>query len=298
MSQSFKGVYTALVTPFLDNLQIDWESFDKLLADQKSAGIHGVIICGTTGEAPTLSVQEKLSLIRRARAQLPADMRVIAGTGSNNTAQSIELSRLAADGGADALLVVTPPYNKPTIKGLLKHFAAISASVSIPLVLYHVPARTGQRLDAEQISSLCEIERVDAIKEASADLSLFSQIRLATKKCLLSGDDFTFLASLAVGGEGVISVVTNVFPKAFVVMYEAFQAGDHQRASAIHLALLPFVEALFCEANPGPAKAALSLRGLCQNYLRLPLTEVESENWQRIEKIFQQTSRSLEALGL
>lgn len=298
MNQTLKGVYTALVTPFLDNLQIDWENFDKLLCDQRDAGIHGVIICGTTGESPTLNVQEKLSLIRRARAQLPASMLVVAGTGSNNTAQSVELSKLAADGGADALLIVTPPYNKPTLKGLQKHFQAISEAVSIPQVLYHVPSRTGQSLDADQIASLCQIPHVDAVKEASANLTLFSQTRCKTTKSLLSGDDFTFLASLAVGGEGVISVVTNVFPKAFVTMYESFLAGDHRRATEIHLSLLPFIEVMFCEANPGPVKAALSMRGLCQNHLRLPLTEVEPENWQRIERCFQQTRAKLETLGL
>jgi 4-hydroxy-tetrahydrodipicolinate synthase len=291
------GVMTALITPFQENGQIDWDSFDQLIQQQEAAGVDGIVISGTTGEAPTLEVQEKLALIRRARANVKSSIKIIAGTGNNNTQQSVELSKLAVDAGADALLIVTPPYNKPSLAGLSNHFAMIGKATDCPLILYHVPGRTGQKLSADAMSRLCQIPQIKAIKEASADLVLFSQTKIQSQSIMLSGDDPTYLASLAVGGHGIISVTTNIFPKAFVAMTQAFAKGEHETACQIHEALMPMIEVLFCEANPGPVKAALAMAGLCRNHLRPPLAPVEPENADRIQTVFEQTRKQLSAMG-
>lgn len=298
-NERLTGVMTALVTPFRQDGQIDWNAFDRLLEQQEKAEVDGIIISGTTGESPTLSVQEKLSLIRRARANLSPNIKVIAGTGGNDTQQSIELSKLAVDAGANALLIVTPPYNKPSLTGLHLHFSMIADATQTPLILYHVPGRTGQKLSAEDMAYLCEIPEVCAIKEASADLILFSQTHLRTRErniAVLSGDDFTYLPSLAVGGEGVISVVTNIFPEAFVSMTRLFNEGKLDQALAIHEALLPMVDILFCESNPGPTKAVLALSNMGQNYLRPPLAPVSENNFQRIKKVYEDTKTRLQSL--
>jgi 4-hydroxy-tetrahydrodipicolinate synthase len=200
----FSGVWTAIATPFLENGSIDWPAFEKHLAQQASGGVNGIVISGTTGESPTLTVQEKISLVRKARALLPGTIRIMAGSGGNNTAQSVELSKLCVDAGADSLLIVTPPYNKPSPAGLKLHFQTIADAVDVPLCLYHVPGRTGQSLSAGIIASLTSINRVLAVKEASGDLALYGRVVCQSKADVLSGDDPTYLASLAVGGQGVI----------------------------------------------------------------------------------------------
>ncbi|MCX6128760.1 MAG: 4-hydroxy-tetrahydrodipicolinate synthase, partial [Proteobacteria bacterium] len=245
------GVYTAIITPFTKDGQIDWTAFDKLLQRQAQAEVDGVVITGTTGESATLAVDEKISLYRRARAFLPSNLKLMAGTGGNCTRQSIELSKLAQDAGADSLLIVTPPYNKPSLEGLKAHYQAIGQAVRIPLCLYHVPSRTGQKLQAEELASLCSLPEVTAVKEASAELPLFAKALLLSQADYLSGDDFTYLPSLAVGGQGIISVGTNIFPKAFVQMTRRYRQGDNAGALQIHQILLPFIEHLFMESNPG-----------------------------------------------
>ena len=262
---TIRGVYTALVTPFNRDGVIDWTSFDKLLRRQHEANVAGVVISGTTGESPTLTIDEKVSLFRRARALLPRSVKVMAGTGDNCTKQSIELSKLAQDAGVDSLLIVTPPYNKPSRAGLRSHYEAIGLAVHIPVCLYHVPSRTGQRLSAEDLSYLCQVERIQAVKEASGDLSLFSNAFNLSKKSYLSGDDFTFLPSLSVGGTGVISVVTNIFPKAFVLLQKYVESARYDEALKIHRALFPFIELLFLESSPSPTKAILAMQGMLEN---------------------------------
>ncbi|MBC7660176.1 MAG: 4-hydroxy-tetrahydrodipicolinate synthase [Chitinophagaceae bacterium] len=294
---TIEGVYTALVTPFTEGGQVDWKAFDKLLDMQVSAGVDGIVISGTTGESPTLTVDEKVSLFRRARAYLPSSVQMMAGTGGNCTQQSIELSKLAQDAGANSLLIVTPPYNKPTLVGLKAHYEAIGQSVKIPLCLYHVPGRTAQKLSAEELATLCDIPSITAVKEASADLFLFSKALIHSKANYLSGDDFTYLPSLALGGHGVISVVTNVFPKAFVEMTKRFRAGDHKSALQLHNALLPLIEGLFVEANPSPAKDLLSHMGVIKNTLRLPLVSVLPSTHDKLLTLFAQTKRQLVELG-
>jgi 4-hydroxy-tetrahydrodipicolinate synthase len=278
------GVWTAIATPFSQDGAIDWPAFEKLLKVQADGGVQGVVISGTTGESPTLSVQEKISLVRKARAQLPAGIRVMAGSGGNNTAQSIELSKLCVDAGADSLLIVTPPYNKPSLAGLRLHYQSIADATPVDLCLYHVPGRTGQLLTASAMVALTAIPKVVAIKEASGDVALFSRTVNGTKAQVLSGDDPTYLASLSVGGRGVISVVSNVFPKAMVELTSAYQGGDTLRALTLHKTLMPAIDILFCESNPCPLKAAIQVMGWGGNYLRAPLAPVTPENFTLIEK--------------
>lgn len=295
MNQSpITGVWTAIATPFTESGAIDWTSFEKHLEQQARGGVNGIVVSGTTGESPTLTVQEKISLVRKARAFLPAQVRVMAGSGGNNTAQSIELSKLCVEAGADSLLIVTPPYNKPSMAGLRLHFQMIADSVSAPLCLYHVPGRTGQSLPASSINSLTTIRGVTAVKEASGDLAVFGRVTNGSQATILSGDDPTYLASLAVGGSGVISVVSNIFPKAMVALTSAWNAKQTDQALRLHKILLPAIDILFCEANPGPLKAALEIFGLGKNILRAPLAPVTPENYELIKSTLMTAKDSLD----
>lgn len=289
----YRGVWTALATPFRQDLQLDLPAFEKLLGEQESAGVTGVVIAGTTGEAPTLAVSEKLALIRKARAVLGSKTRIMAGTGDNNTQQSVELSRLAQDAGADSILVVTPPYNKPNFQGLVLHYQKIASAVSIPVCLYHVPGRTAQSLTVDALQAICRESGVRTVKEASGDLAFFARARSATGIPFLSGDDPTYLASLAVGGEGVISVVSNIFPKEMVDLTSAFAAGNLRQARALNDALLPAIDVLFCETNPCPLKAALQIMGFSQNTLRAPLAPVTEQSFKRIKSTLLQAREAL-----
>lgn len=290
---TLSGIWTAIATPFDEAGTIDWPAFERLLTLQLEGRVTGIVISGTTGEAPTLAVQEKLAMIRKARAFTKGKMRIMAGSGGNNTEQSIELSRLAEEAGADSLLIVTPPYNKPSQRGLCLHFEAIAKAVSIPLCLYHVPGRTGQKLTADQIAEIAALPQVAAIKEASADLALFSDTRAKTSATMLSGDDITFFPALALGCEGVISVLTNLYPGAFRSLYDAFMAGNISRARAFHFALAPTINALFCESNPGPLKAALASKGVCKNIMRLPLAPVTEASSITISQALKKTDQAL-----
>jgi 4-hydroxy-tetrahydrodipicolinate synthase len=291
-----EGVWTAIATPFSDSGAIDWSAFERHLDQQARGGVNGIVISGTTGESPTLSVQEKISLVRKARAHLPAKVRIMAGSGGNNTAQSIELSKLCVEAGADSLLIVTPPYNKPSLAGLQLHFQMIADSVHVPLCLYHVPGRTGQTLQAAAIATLTKIPKVSAVKEASGDIALYGRVVNGSEASILSGDDPTYLASLAVGGRGVISVVSNIFPEAMVELTRAFSAKQNDRALAIHKILLPAIDILFCESNPGPLKAALDVFGLAKNILRAPLAPVTVEHYNQIKDTLLQTKDTLAKL--
>jgi 4-hydroxy-tetrahydrodipicolinate synthase len=222
----------------------------------------------------------------------------MAGSGGNNTAQSVELSKLCVDAGADSLLIVTPPYNKPSPAGLKLHFQTIADAVDVPLCLYHVPGRTGQSLSAGIIASLTSINRVLAVKEASGDLALYGRVVCQSKADVLSGDDPTYLASLAVGGQGVISVVSNIFPAAMVQLTTAFKSQKNDLALTIHKILLPSIDVLFCESNPGPLKAALNIFGLGKNLLRAPLAPVTDENFRLIKSTIEKAKSELDNLAL
>ncbi len=290
----FDGVWTAIATPFRSDLQIDWDAFEALLALQVEAKVKGVVIAGTTGESPTLSVQEKLSLLRKASALTGGKIRLMAGTGDNNTQQSIELSRLAQDAGADSLLVVTPPYNKPSTAGLVNHYRSIVDSVSVPVCLYHVPSRTAQFLSVDQIATVCEQAGIKTIKEASADVAYFSRVCQRTRLPVLVGDDSLYLASLSVGGKGIISVISNIFPKAMVQLFDAYTRQDTAKALVLHNILLPAVDVLFCEVNPCPLKAALEALGLAKNTVRAPLAVVTEASHSRIKDVILSTAEQLQ----
>ncbi len=269
------GVHPALITPFTAGGELDLPAFRALAERQLAAGVHGLVVCGTTGETPTLSRGEWAELIRAAVEVAGGRVPVTAGCGSSSTAASVEGARAARELGADAALVVLPYYNKPNPRGHLAHMAAVAAA-GLPVVAYHVPGRTGQRLPAALLARLANLDGVVAVKEATGDLRYGQELIAATDRPVLSGDDFTAFPLICVGGAGVISVVSNVDPRRSVALYEAAAAGDYPRARALHYALLPLVGYLFSDTNPVPAKAAMAAMGLCRPDTRLPLATAEA----------------------
>ena len=269
---TISGVCTALVTPF-SNGAVDLDSLQSLVERQIQAGIHGLVPCGTTGETPTLSHDEWAAVIRTTVEINHGRVPVIAGCGSNSTRQTVENIRAAKALGADAALVVFPYYNKPNAEGLQAHVNAACAE-GLPIVLYHVPGRTGQRLSAAVLEQLCRTPGVVALKEATGDVTLGQDLcnRLSdTDVALLSGDDFTYAAAVAMGFAGVISVLSNPAPAQSVAWFEAARSGDIQNLRAYRQQLLPVVEALFASTNPIPCKGMMAGMGLLQNECRLPL---------------------------
>lgn len=284
-SDQITGVWTAMITPFHENGSPDLQAMEHLLQAQIDGGIQGVVLCGSTGEASTLSIQEKLSLIRMAKARYGDQLKIMAGTGGQSTTQSVELSKLATDAGADALLVVTPPYSKPNLSGLLAHFQAVAEASKVPVCLYHVPGRTAQKLSVEALVSLCNIAGITCVKEASADLELFSAARSRCQATFLSGDDATFLPSMAVGGSGCISVISNIFPRAMQALYLAYQSGNTGKALHLHETMLPLMQAMSWETNPVPVKTVLAEAGLCKNIFRLPLAPATARHQQELTEL-------------
>jgi 4-hydroxy-tetrahydrodipicolinate synthase len=287
------GVWTALVTPFRNDNELDLAAFKKILADQRAAGVAGVIPCGTTGEAPTLTCDEKKTLISTALETLDgSSTQVIAATGSNDTAQSVELSRWASQQGVQGLLVVTPYYNKPSQAGLETHYRKIADQVDCPIILYNVPGRTGVSLSSETIVSLASHPRIRALKEASGNVTFTSEIMegLSQKKLefnILSGDDALFLPLLSIGATGVISVASNLLPRAMVAIQRAMDNGQHTQAHSIHRAFYPLFRDLFIESNPVPIKSAMAYAGWCEPHVRLPLAPIAGPNWIRLKNSLQ-----------
>lgn len=283
----FKGAYTALVTPFKNGL-FDEDAYRELIDWQIEEGINGLVPCGTTGESATLSHDEHKRVIEVCVEQSKGRVPVLAGAGSNNTAEAVMLTRYAKEAGADGALLITPYYNKPTPDGLVAHFKAIAHEVSIPMIVYNVPGRTSLNVAPETMARLYnEIEDVKGCKEASADLKQVSEVY---EYCgpdfqLLSGDDFTVLPLLSVGGCGVISVVSNITPNKMSGMCQAFLKGEIDRARKLHLDMMPYARAMFLETNPIPVKTSLSLMGKMQLELRLPLVEMQPENRQKLEAL-------------
>lgn len=289
-----QGIWTAIVTPFTRSGEFDQRAFDVLLEEQKASGVRGIIVIGSTGEGLTLTVQEKLALLRRAVSRGKPELEIMSGTGTLSTAQTVEFAKLAVDSGADSLLIVTPPYSKPSTAGLLQHFQAIAAATPAPLCLYHIPGRTGQKLTIEQFRQLSEIPSLTAIKEAGADMAFYTEIVLATRKKVLSGDDLSFLPSMAAGGEGCVSVLANILPREMQALYDAYRQGDNARALAYHQSLFPLMQALFIESNPAPIKALLAGKhAAMENVLRLPLVPVSADNAPRLEDIYHTAKQQL-----
>ena len=282
----FKGMATALVTPMTAH-GVDYEALGRLIDFQLENGINALVSVGTTGESATLSPQERKDVISYTIDRVAGRVPVIAGTGTNNTAHAIDFSVSADKAGADALLVVTPYYNKATQKGLIAHFTAIADKVSKPIILYNVPSRTGCNLLPATVAELAKHPNIAAIKEASGNMSQVVDLiaRCGEDITVYSGEDGLTVPIMSMGGMGTISVLSNVVPKEAVAMTDAFFAGRIQEAAQWQCKLLPLVDCLFSEVNPIPAKAALSAMGFGEEHLRLPLTPMEPENR---EKLFAQ----------
>lgn len=282
----FTGACTALVTPFLGEA-VNYPMLDQLLRRQLEAGIRAVVLCGTTGESATLSDGEKLAIIRRARGFVRERCTIIAGTGSNDTDHAIRLSRLAQEAGADALLVVTPYYNKATPEGLVVHYSSVAAAVHIPVIVYNVPSRTGLDVPVEVCRELARIPNIAGIKEASPDISKIARLRAECPPefAIWSGNDDQAAAVMALGGAGVISVVSNLFPEEVQAMALAALDGDFDTASDLQLKLLPLIRALFREVNPIPVKAAMKRLGYDCGICRLPLTPPSLETVEILKKL-------------
>lgn len=271
----FSGTCTALVTPFWGD-KINFPMLQQLINRQIENGISAIVICGTTGESATLSDAEKEELFRKAKAYISDRCLMIAGTGSNNTQHAIHLSTEAEKAGADALLLVSPYYNKATPEGLYAHFSAIAASVHIPCILYNVPSRTGVDIPVEIYKRLCSIENIVGVKEASTDIVKIARIRAACPHnfSVWSGNDDQAVPVIALGGQGLISVLSNVAPMETQLMVNAALDGDFDTASALQIHMLPLIEALFKEVNPIPVKAAMKLIGYDCGSCRLPLSSL------------------------
>ena len=282
----FKGAYTALVTPFRDNA-VDEKALRAIVEFQISGGIDGLVPCGTTGESATLTYEEHKRVIEITIDAAGGRVPVIAGTGSNSTDETITLTRHAKEAGAAGALLITPYYNKPTQEGLYLHYKAVAEAVDIPIVLYNVPGRTAVNMLPETVARLSDIRNIVGLKEATADMEQASWVRHLSSDdfSLLSGDDATLLPFLAIGGSGVISVVSNVAPGYMAELCRAWSDGDRERASELHYRLLPLAKAMFCETNPIPVKEAVHMMGLMTEELRLPLTRLDVEGRGTLAKV-------------
>jgi len=282
----FSGAYTALVTPF-KNGALDEQRYGNLINWQIEQGINGLVPCGTTGESATLSHEEHEHVVRicveHSRGRVP----VLAGSGSNNTEEAIRLTRFAKEAGADGALLITPYYNKPTQEGLYQHFAAIAKAVNFPLVPYNVPGRTGCNLLPATLGRLArDFPNIVGVKEATGDLTQISDVleHCGPNFSLLSGDDFTVLPILSVGGSGVISVTSNIAPAKMSRLCAAFARGDLESARALHFELAPLSRAMFLETNPIPAKSALHMMGFMELEFRLPLCPLSKDNASKLKE--------------
>lgn len=282
----FTGACTALVTPFL-NGKVNYPMLEQLIRRQVDAGIEAVVVCGTTGESPTLTDEEKLTMFQKAKAYAGDACTIIAGTGSNCTEHAVVLSRAAEEVGADALLVVSPYYNKATPDGLYAHYSAIASAVHIPIVAYNVPSRTGVDIPVSVYRRLAQLPNLAGVKEASPDISKITRIKAACPPDfgVWSGNDDQAVAVMSLGGLGVISVLSNVAPVETQAMAKAALAGDFDTAAALQIQLLPLIELLFSEVNPIPVKAAMKYIGYDCGECRLPLTTLSVENRTKLETL-------------
>ncbi len=286
----FSGVFTAIVTPF-KNGQVDEETFRALIDWQIEEGVSGLVPCGTTGESATLSHDEHMRVVEICVDQVKGRVKVLAGAGSNNTTEAIHLTEFARKAGADGALLITPYYNKPTQEGLYQHYAAIARAVDLPLVCYNVPGRTGcNMLPATVVRLAKEFKNFVGIKEATANMTQAADILADCPEdfCVLSGDDFTALPLMSIGGCGVISVTSNILPKAMSAMCKAFVDGDYALAKKLHYQLLPVHHAMFIESNPIPVKMALNFMGKIGPEMRLPLFPMAEANQEKLRTVLKE----------
>lgn len=285
----FKGVATALITP-LNEHGVDYEAFGRVIDWQCEQGINALVIAGTTGEGSTLDDKDHKEVVKFAVERIAGRCKVIAATGSNDTAYAIQLSKFACEVGADALLVITPYYNKATQKGLITSFTKIADASTKPIILYNVPSRTGINIEPETYAAVADHPMIQGIKEANSNISkiVHTAHLVGDKLDIYSGNDDQIVPILSMGGKGVISVLSNVAPKQTMEICDKFFAGDVKGAAELQCKYLPLINALFSEVNPIPVKAAMSAMGWCENYLRLPLTPMEPAHWDKLRALMQE----------
>lgn len=290
----FSGALTALVTPFR-NGEVDVEALEGMVEFQIHNGIHGLVPCGTTGETPAMTEDEDRlvisTVVRVANGRVP----VVAGSGSNSTDMAIKYTRMAQEEGADGSLQVTPYYNKPTQEGLYRHFATIAESTDLPIILYNIPGRTAVTVSAETIARLAELPNIVGVKESTLSMNMVSDIKslCGEEFAILSGDDPMTLPMMALGGQGVISVASNVAPAAVSDMVRALLEDDWERGRELHYELLPLFRALFVETNPIPVKTASSILGLCSDEMRLPMIQLQGENLDTLRRVMEESNHLL-----
>ncbi len=292
----FRGSIVALVTPFKDDLSVDLDAYGRLIDFQIERGTHGIVPCGCTGEAATLSHDEQKQIIRFCIERVAGRVPVVAGTGSNNTREAIELTRYAKEVGADGALMITPYYNKPTKEGQIAHYRAVAEKVDIPIMLYNVPSRTGTNIEPQTVAEMSRIPNIVSIKEAGGSLDQVSSIRALCNINILSGDDSLTLPMMAVGASGVVSVAANVAPDRVAALCDEWDAGNVAAAQAIHYELMPLFKALFVQTNPLPVKAVLAHMGLIKNILRLPLTPLPADKFASIKPVIEKLIQSAAAV--
>lgn len=284
----FRGSIVAVVTPFKDDGSIDLAAYGRLIDLHLEHGTHGIVPCGCTGEAATLTHDEQKQLIKFCVERVAGRIPVIAGAGSNNTREAIGLTQFAKEVGADAVLSITPYYNKPTKEGQIAHYRAIAENADIPIMLYNVPGRTGTNIEPQTVAELGNIPNVVSIKEAAGSLDQVSQIRSLCQINILSGDDSLTLPMMSVGAAGVVSVAANVAPDKVAALCDEWDNGNLAAAQAIHYELMPLFKALFVQTNPLPVKAILAHMGLIRNNLRLPLTPLPPDKFAQIKPVIEQ----------
>jgi len=285
----FRGSMVAIVTPFRNGV-VDADALSRLVEFHIAEGTDVIVPCGTTGESATLSHEEHHRVMQIVVEACAGKRKVLAGTGSNNTEEAIQLTRFAKKAGADGALMITPYYNKPTQEGLVQHYSAVARAVDLPIVLYNVPGRTSVSLNPETVARLSQVPNIVGIKEATGSLQFVSKLvqLCGPDFAVISGDDFTTLPLLAVGGVGAISVTANIAPRDAAEMIRAFREGNYQKAQALHYKLWPLHEAMFLETNPIPVKAALALMGRVSWEIRLPMTPLSEPNRQKLRKTLEE----------
>lgn len=278
----FTGAAVAVITPMNADGSVNYDELGCIIEDQIAHSTDAIVICGTTGESPTLTDEEHTECIRYTVKKVAGRVPVIAGTGSNDTKYAIWLSQQAEADGADALLLVTPYYNKTSQAGLIAHYTAIADAVHLPCILYNVPSRTGCNLTPASLAQLAKLPNINAVKEASGNISQVAEIAAAcgTELNIYSGNDDQIVPILSMGGQGCISVLSNVVPKETVAITDQFFAGNVAEAARLQCQFMPLIRSLFCESNPIPVKAAMAALGFCENYLRLPLVPMEQDHYE------------------
>jgi len=288
MAKLFKGVYTAIVTPFTDDGDVDYDSLHDLIEFQIKNDVSGIVPCGTTGESPTLSHDEQDKVIDFTVKQVKGRVKVIAGTGSNCTSEAVRATKFAESAKADGALIVSPYYNKPTQKGLYLHFKEIADSVNIPIIVYNIKGRTAVNIETSTLVKLMsDCKNIIAVKEASGDIEQMKEVIKNSKEdfCVLSGDDNMTLDLIKEGGDGVISVASNIIPKEMSEMVDNALLGKMERAREIEKTLDKFFKVLFIETNPLPIKTALSMQERCKEVFRLPMCTMEQNNKEELKKV-------------